>query len=446
MKIILINPKLKDESGFFASQGVFKKLIAIPAITLPYIAASTPSEVEVVIWDETTLRDKINFNEKPDLVGITVSTYAASRAYEIADEFRERGVKVVLGGYHPTIAPEEAKLHADCVVIGEGEDIWLDILDDLKRGKLKEFYKRQSLPDLKNLPIPSMKLIKRMYTFLGIHVAHIRVSRGCPHNCSFCNVPFLHGRKFRFRPVEEVINEIKVSGTKIVNFMEDNIVGHPEYAKELFEKLIPLKIRWISPSSITIANDPELLKLAEKSGCKGVSIGFESISKDGLLELNKFQNLEKDVSNIVRKLHEHGILVIGSFIIGLDTDDVSIFDKTINFIRQTNLDFALPFILIPMPQTEIYKKLLSEGRLIKKEWWLGNYYPQEPFYQPKLMTKEELLNGLIYMIDNIYSFPSIIKQVFFKNNSANSKITLLQKFVALLLNVGYLQLFREQKK
>ncbi|GAG81765.1 unnamed protein product, partial [marine sediment metagenome] len=257
--------KLKLIVPVSVEQRRWVRYFALPPLNLLYVAALTPKDVEITLVDEHV--DRIDFEEEVDLVGITSLTATAPRGYEIADEFRKRGVKVVLGGIHSSALPQEAIQHADSVVIGEAENLWPEVIEDFKKKRLKKFYQSSQKPSLENLPLPRRDLLqgKRYLT-----KNFIMTTRGCPFDCDFCSVTRFFGKRHRFRPVGDVIKEIESLKGNFTVFADDNVIAHKKYAKELFKALIPCKKRWFSQADLTMAQDEELLKLAVQSGCEGV--------------------------------------------------------------------------------------------------------------------------------------------------------------------------------
>ncbi|GAG76628.1 unnamed protein product, partial [marine sediment metagenome] len=270
-----------------------------PHLGLAMVAALTPPEVEVSLTDENVT--VIDFQKEIDLVGITAITITAKRAYEIADTFRAKGVKVVLGGSHPSALPKEASQHADAVVIGEAEGIWTNVIEDFKANKLQRIYSQRKQPSLLNLPIPRRDLFTNgAYYFRNT----ISTTRGCPNACSFCSVTSFFGRTYRCRPVEEILKEIETMNyKKLICFVDDNIAGKPKFAKELFRALVSYKLKWIAQASVTIARDDELLKLAAASGCMSLLIGFETLSQDNLVAMGKRVNVVDKYEMVIRKIH-----------------------------------------------------------------------------------------------------------------------------------------------
>jgi len=405
MKLLLILPK--NNRSYWG--GVSKSGKAgFVRLNLPTIAALTPKDWDVEILDARV--KPVDYDTKVDLVGITGFTAEMPSAYSIADNFRKKSVKVVMGGVHVSAVPDEALKHADAVVIGEAELVWEKLLADFQRGELKQKYKADHLCDMKNMAIPRRELLDRsMYS--GFYT--LQATRGCPFNCDYCAVTAFFGHEFRVRPVDEVIEEIKGFDKKEFFFMDDNIVGRPKYAKELFRKLIPLKVTWGSQASITMAKDPELLELYAKSGGKYAFIGFESLSQKNLENMHKGWNSAKDYKEAIRKIHGAGINIVGSFVFGLDEDDTSVFKTTFDFLMETNMAAAQFHILTPLPGTVTYGILEKEGRIIDRDW--AKYHTGEVVFQPKGMTAEQLQNGYYWIFRNTYSIKNILKRNFRRN-------------------------------
>jgi len=410
MKILLISPTWKKEAGIKRLRR--HRVFRTPPHNLLVIAALTPKDIEIEIIDENI--ENVDFNKKVDLVGITTMTASSPRAYEIADRFREKGIPVVLGGIHATVLPEEAVQHADAVVIGEAEGSWEKLIQDLREGgkeALAKFYQNAQRPDPSKIPIPKRGLVENKGYLLK---RFLQLSRGCPFDCHFCSVSKFFGKKYRFRPVKKVIEEIKgMVGkslrTRFLGFLDDNIVGNIAYARELFKALIPYNLLWIGQSSINIARHEDVLELAAASGCKGLFIGFESISEASLGEINKSQNKIGFYEKAIKKIHQFGIAIEGAFIFGFDHDDKSIFQKTVKFIEKVKLDAIQFTILTPLPGTKLHEKLEKEGRIIDRNW--SNYDLAHAVFQPKLMTPQELKEGFDRAYQRIYSLSSIFKRL-----------------------------------
>jgi len=372
-------------------------------LCLTTIAGLTPDDWDVEIHDARV--KPIDYNVRVDLIGITGLTSEMPRAYEIADGFRSSGNTVVMGGVHVSALPEEALEHADAVVIGEAELVWAGLLEDFKSGTLKERY-RAELCDMKNMAIPRRALLDRSMYGSGFNT--LQATRGCPFNCDYCTVTSFFGNKFRVRPSDEVIEEVKGLHTKRFFFMDDNIVGRPKYAKELFEKLIPLGTDWGSQASITIAKDAELLKLYARSGGRYAFIGFESLSQKNLEKMKKGWNSAESYSESIKKIHKAGISIVASFVFGLDDDDASVFQNTYDFIIKNNINAAQFHILTPLPGTETYRELDNDGRITNRDW--SRYHTGEVVFKPLGMSAEELLNGYHRIFQKTYSISNILKR------------------------------------
>ena len=329
----------------------------IPPLGLAMVAAVTPPEVEVSLTDENVT--DIDFQKEIDLVGITALTVTAPHAYEIADNFRARGAKVILGGAHPSVLPEEAIQHADAVVIGEAEGIWPNLINDFKANKLQRVYRQSERPSLVNLPIPRRDLFAKGAYYI---TNTISATRGCPYSCSFCSVTSLFGHTYRCRPVEEVIKEIEtLNQRELIVFVDDNIVGNPKFAEELFRALLPYKIKWVSQASVMVARNDELLKLAAASGCMDLFIGFETLSPANLAAVGKKVNIVDEYETAIKKIHSHGIAIHGFFILGLDEDDEEAFKRTLYFAQKTRLESAQFAWPVPYPGTTFYESLDKTG-------------------------------------------------------------------------------------
>ncbi len=396
MKLKLISPAVSN---------LKKNILSVAPITLAYIAALTPPDVEVTITDE--LIESIDFDEEIDLVGITTITATAKRAYQIADEFRRRNKPVVIGGVHTTVVPDEAKKHSDAVVVGEAEGSWQRLIEDFKKGQLKKYYRNDKLHSLRNYTIPRRDLFKKE-KYLTVNT--VETSRGCPCNCYFCYVSTLYGTDYRNRPVDEVIEEIKSLEGHHIFFTANNIAENPDYMKELAKKLIPYKKKWVGQANLSIAKDDELLKLMVQSGCVSLFIGFESLSEEPLKEMAKMTNIGINYfQDAIKKFLDYGLVVIGGFIFGFDTDDKTIFKKTVDFVKKNGPSVVQFDILTPYPGTPLYKKLNEEGRLINKQWWLEDERPYV-YYYPNLMSPNELFDGWLQAAKENYSVKSILKR------------------------------------
>lgn len=397
MKVLLVAP-------FQRPQNSRPLRPLFPPLGLLMVAALTPKPWEVELVDEAV--SPVNLDTDADIVGITATTARAPRAYELADAFRARGKTVVLGGIHPSALPEEAAQHADAVVIGEAELTWPRLLQDFLQGRVQKFYRGNSFPSLENLPWPRRDLINpENYYISG---AMVQTTRGCPFNCYFCSVTNFFGHTFRTRPLEDVVAELESIPQKNIFFVDDNIMGHPVYAKRLFEAVRPLGKRWFGQGSLTMLKDESLVKLAAKSGCIGMFIGMETLSPTNLKKMGKTFNIAEKYSEAIKKLHDFGISIIGSFMFGLDDDKPGVFEKTLEFIQKVKLDVAQFSILTPFPGTRLYKQLEEEGRIIERDW--AKYDGTHVTFRPKHLSVEALQEGLRWVYSQAYSWSCILKR------------------------------------
>lgn len=396
MKIELIVPAVEENAR-------------IPNLALPILAALSPSDVDISFTDDLLTPIHLDKNLKEvDLVGITVLTKTALRAYEIADAYRKKGIPVVLGGIHPTALPKEAKTHADSIVMGEAEEVWPTLIEDAKIGNLKPFYHQEGYTELSKIPIPRRDILPRR-GYLPLDVA--QVTRGCPYRCEFCSVQKFFGETYRFRPISDVVEEVRRLRHRWMMFNDDNIIGSRSYSKELLEALIPLKKKWFGQASLSGLKTIENVELLAKSGCTSLFIGFESLSKKNLVTSKKFQNDPSEYREIIDTLHRFGIAVCGSFVFGFDEDDPSVFEETVSFSIQTKLFSAIFMILTPYPETAFYHRVKNEGRLAQDQWWLlKNPENSAPHFLPKKMSGEALREGWKKAWKEFYSFPSIWKR------------------------------------
>jgi radical SAM superfamily enzyme YgiQ (UPF0313 family) len=380
-------------------------------INLPLLAALTPPGHTITIVDEAFAPDDLN--QEVDLVGITVITDLVPRAYHIADAYRQKGVKVVMGGIHPTILPDEALKHADAVVVGEAEGLWPQVVSDAASGQMQKLYRADKKQDLAGLPTPRRDLFPRP-KHRGSAPLHIGVeaSRGCPYDCEFCCSALTSGQQYRVRPVHEVIAEIESIDASRFFFVDDALGLNREAGKKLFTEMIPLKRHWMGQGTVSLAEDVELLKLMRRSGCQGLLVGFESVQKDTQHEMKKIKNLKIDFYEALRRFHDEGISILGAFVFGFDYENKDVFDQTFEFIVKGCLDCVQLRILQPLPGTRLYTRLLSEGRLFEPDWWLRGYPPDTLLYQPKSMTADELLSGYARLTRQTYSFGAMIKRFF----------------------------------
>lgn len=385
--------------------GAGNKPSAGPPLALAILASLTPNEVEVSLTDENL--DRVDFGHRADLVGITASTHTATRAYELADGFRARGARVVLGGLHPSALPEEALLHADAVVVGEAESVWTQLLTDYHQGKMQSIYHGPTRPTLVGLPYARRSLFKRQgYLFPDV----IYTTRGCPNGCAFCSVTSFFGGTYRSRPVEEVVSEINWMGSPRVLFiLDDNVAAHAGRAKQLFRSLAPHKLAWIGQASMTIARDDELLALAAASGCLALFVGIESLSPASLMSVGKRCNVVEEYEEAIHRIHAHGIAVFGGFVFGLDHDTEDAFELTVRFAQRTRLEGAQFNILTPYPGTPLFESMDRDGRILTRDW--AQYRTDRVVFEPRLLSSRRLQEGHDWACREFYGLSSIWTRV-----------------------------------
>jgi radical SAM superfamily enzyme YgiQ (UPF0313 family) len=402
MKILLINSNMYHRHSYVSE--LLYKLNSNPILVLQQLAAATPLEHQVRVIDDRY--DNPIVDETFDLIGISTVTPSSSRAYEIADSYRKRGIPVVLGGIHPSAMPEEAKQHADAVVIGEAEVLWPQAISDLQNGKLKPFYRSEQTMDPINIPEPRRDLLRLEPLFSAV-----APSRGCPYYCSFCTLTHMHGNVYRPRPIEHVIEEIKHTPRKFLVFLHDaSLTINRDYAKALFKAMIPLKKKFIAYGSAPVLDtDEELLRLSHEAGCVIWCVGFESVCQDSLKQdAHKGYSVE-NYERMVKKIHAQHMNVFGSFVFGFDHDTPAIFDKTLQAAFDFGLDAAEFNILTPFPITRLFRQLDSEGRILSKDW--TQYDLHHVVFQPKLMTPKELYDGAASVSTRFYTPEKTLKRI-----------------------------------
>lgn len=406
LKITLLSPK---GPLYRHPRGIFQKKLRAAPLTLTTLAALVPADIpaEINILDE-------GFEDMPDrleadLIGITVITGSANRAYELAAQYRQQGQTVVLGGPHITLMPEEAIQHADAIVTGYAEESWPQLLHDFVAGNLQARYDMRpdfTLDKPENLPFPRRDLLKKR-KYLTINT--FEATRGCVHKCEFCVVPSAWGRKPFKKPVGHVADDIKRMGVRRIIFYDLNIIADRAYAKELFTALIPLKIKWFGLATTILLEDEELMDLAEKSGCSGLLIGFESILPDGLSTIKKQFNRPVKYEELIYRLHEKGISIMGTFVLGLDNERTDVFEQVYDFVQQHKIDLPRYSILTPFPGTPLFRRLEQEERILTRDWSL--YDGQHVVYDPQYMSADELIEGHEWIWRQTYRFSSIYQRI-----------------------------------
>jgi radical SAM superfamily enzyme YgiQ (UPF0313 family) len=409
--LLLINPADKATKGY-----IEKLKTRYQPLNLGIVAALTPPDWKIKILDEN-LR---NFKYYPaDLVGFTAMTLNANRVYELAKIYREQGIPTVMGGIHASMCPEEAGKYVDTVVIGEAESIWSTVLQDFENGNLQRQY-RGVFTDLIRSPRP-----RRDLYFPGYFFGSIQTSRGCPMNCDFCSVSAFNGRHYRFRPIDEVIEEMKEIPQKIMNITDDNIIGYSKASRErairLFRAMIDNRIHkfWISHASLNIADDEEVLKYMAKSGCKLLFIGIESDDESQLKDVNKNLNVRMGVASynkVFRKLHRYGIASVIGTIYGFPSETYETVDKRVAFFRNCKADSIQSTVMTPLPGTEFFRKMERENRLeftnFPEDWRLYSF--EELVFRPDFHERKELSEYIVKKVRKGVYESSLVKNRFYR--------------------------------
>lgn len=410
MKVTFIYPSVGHSSGTKYIRSWQMQPLAIAALS-----ALTPSSWDKVFFDDRM--ERINFDLKTNLAAISIETFTAKRGYQIAGEYRKRGVPVVMGGYHATFCPDEVLEHADAVCVGEAEGVWPSILADAERHNLSKRYICESKSQLF-----SCNYDRSIFSFKNyFKLALVEAGRGCHYRCKFCSISAFHAGKYKYRPVEEVINEIRCLKEKVVFFIDDNITASHEHARKLFVSLKNLNIKWIGQADINAASDGKLLDLMAESGCIGLLIGFETLKFKNLSYINKCVNKNTDYSRALKELRKRGIAVYGTFLLGLPSDSEKNMEKSIEFAIRGKLFIAAFNHLIPFPGTPLYNELQEENRLIYDKWWLNeNYRFGEVPFNPVSTSSYKLQEWCHKTRNKFYGVGSIMRRFFDFDANCNS--------------------------
>jgi radical SAM superfamily enzyme YgiQ (UPF0313 family) len=380
------------------------------------VMACTPPGVNIDLVDE--YMDPIDYDVKSDLIALSAKTSCVSYAYEVARRFRAKGKRVVLGGIHASLRPEEALEHVDCVVTGEAETLWPQVVRDLENGKLKERYDATGFPPMADIPPPAWGKSKPD----GYLFHQIQTTRGCPFRCRFCSVPDISGQDFRFKPVEHVIEELRalpkgkgpIASGKPLYIVDDNFISRVRYTKDLLRAMIPLKEAgqlpsWSAETTLNVANDEEMLDLFRDAGCSTLIIGFESVTEASLAAMDKPVNFCLTYQEAVDRIHARGMTIIGNFIVGFDTDTLGVFKQTLDFVQKTGILYPFFSILTPMPGTKLFDDYKASGRLDHEKWHL--YDTRHVVFEPTNMTREELMDGYIWLYEQAYGAENLYARI-----------------------------------
>jgi radical SAM superfamily enzyme YgiQ (UPF0313 family) len=433
-RLLLVDPYPRNNPYHLTASE--RRAVWFPKLSLPTIAAYTPENWDVDLVDEAV--EDIDFDDPCEMVGLSIMTCYAPRAYEIAAEFRKRGKTVVMGGVHPTYCPDEALQHADAIVCGEAEDLWPQLVADYEAGQLQRMYKMTSFPSLERYKSPRVELLSpdaymtRQCSF---------TTRGCHFDCEFCSVSPFNGKTTRRRPVQEVVTELQnvqrwirnelverirdeplwkaflttlrirvgIEDGSIVAFVDDLHNSNRAYCRELWTALKPLKLKWGCQSTLFLGDDEEMVKLAAESGCVSVFVGMESLDEDCLDETNKPFNRVHKFSQEIKMFHDHGIMVNPGIVFGFDNDDESVFERAVDFLTKNQVELAYFNILTPLPGTALFDRYNNAGRIFDRDW--SKYDGKHVVFQPSRMTPEQLQEGFYWANHQFYSLPSIWKRL-----------------------------------
>jgi radical SAM superfamily enzyme YgiQ (UPF0313 family) len=404
VRVLLVSPTALDSRG----RPIKQRRVHLPGLTLPMLAAVTPPDVDLRVCCETA--EEIPFDEPWDLVGLTGMGSGIVRAWQIADEFKKRGSTVVIGGIAATLAdPAWSLAHADAVVLGEAEEVWPTVLQDAAAGRLQPIYRMPREPPIDQLPLPRYDLLKP-----SVYGAWrpVQATRGCPFTCTFCSITAFFQQHYRKRPIDQVVRDVraaKATGSRYIAFIDDNIGVDWDYCAKLWAALIPERIIWMSQCSLHIADHPDMLELAHRSGCRLLSFGIESTNHESLAGIDKEWNRPQRYRDAVRQIRAHGIDVSTEMIIGLDGDDRSVFQRTYDFLMENAISVPRIHILTPIPGTPLFDQLKSEGRIVSETF--ERYTGGHVVYRPKRLAAAELETGYWALYDRLFSWRGILKRV-----------------------------------
>lgn len=456
-RLLLIEP-YPDDSPYRFTEGE-RRALWFPKLSLPVIAAYTPDDWDITFIDESV--EPVDFSLDVDLVGISAQmTCYAPRAYQLAQRFRARGVKTVIGGTHVSYCPDEAIQYADTIMIGESENLWPQVLKDFEAGAMERFYKMDQFPNLDVYRHPRVDLLQQD---AYMTTSCIQTTRGCHFECEFCSVSPFNGKNSRRRPVAHVVAEIQrikerrrsqimdkmlsgpygrrfMASFKVFSGIEDGTIfafvddlhnSSRSYCKELWTALKPLKIKWGAQCTLFLGDEPEMVKLAAESGCVSMFVGLESIVEESIDETNKPFNRVPQYEREIKCFHDHGIMLNPGVIFGFDHDDEAVFARTVEFLVRNKMELAYFNIMTPLPGTPLFERMKASGRIFDHDW--SHYDGKHVVFWPKRMSPETLQEGFFWANHQFFSFPSIFQRVFFTR----------QRFAArLAMNVAFRHLVR----
>lgn len=400
--------KLKRLTLLRPNMGDYRSSDGMLPLSIAALAARTPADIEVRFFDDVV--ERIPADDAPDLAALTVGTFTARRAYAIADGYRARGIPVVMGGYHPSLLPEEALGHADAVVVGDAEGSWEQLLEDFRRGVLRRIYSGGNDRPMDDVHYDRSIFGNKRY----VPVEPVQYSRGCRFACDFCSIRAFYRDSRRHRPLGGMLDELERIGTrKMVFFVDDNLFGSPRILGELLDAIRPLGIRWSCQISIDVARDDRLLDRMAAAGCQLALIGFESLSPENLKQMAKpWNRVAGDYRSVVRKFHERGIAVYGTFVFGYDSDTAETIQRSLDFALEARLEIANFNPLTPTPGSPLYDRLVREGRMLSPRWWLDPEFRYgDPIFVPRGMPPDEFAYKCFEAKRSFYTWQSIATRV-----------------------------------
>lgn len=402
MKITFILPMIGNRS-----KEKYAKTWQMEPLQIATLKGLTPKNIETEFFDERI--EKIDFETETDLVAISVETYSAKRAYQIAEVFLKRNIKVVLGGFHVTLNPDESIEYASSIIVGQAENLWDDVLKDLKSNNLKRKYVGK-IDEEVNFIMPDRSIYgDKKYPKVGL----VEAGRGCLFNCSFCSITNFYKKKYHSRNINDIIKDIKSMNQKLIFFVDDNLCANKTHASKLFKRLKKLNIKWIGQADITISKNDDLLKLMKDSGCIGVLIGFESLDVDDIESMNKKVNSNFNLESAIRKIHSAGISIYATFVFGFDSTKKETFEKVYDFINKQKFLLVAYNHLVPFPGTPLYSDFKSKNKLLYNSWWLKNDINfGDVTFNPKHMSPKELSDLCFEYRKKVYSFNSMFRRMF----------------------------------
>jgi radical SAM superfamily enzyme YgiQ (UPF0313 family) len=424
MKVTLIYPSVGRKEG-----KPYVRAWQMQPLSMALLASLMPPDIETVFYDDRM--EPIPYDEPTDLVVLSVETFTALRAYRIAAQYRDRGVPVVMGGYHVTLQPEEAAAHADAIVIGDAELVWNRLISDARRSQLCSRYDGRGQRVLRDIRPRRSIFANRPYQ----NITLVEYARGCNFKCDFCSITAFHHAAQSHRPARDVAAEMEESGSRRFFIVDDNIVSQPKKARELCREIAPLRINWVGQASIHISQDDELLEMLAASGCRGLLIGMESMNELNLRAMGKDWNTaQSSYNDSLRQFRKHALAVYGTFVFGYDEDDWSVVRESVAFAREQKLFLAAFNHLVPFPGTPLYRRLREQGRLLSDPWWLD---PEgrvgDVTFRPKKVSAAELEAACLWARRQFYSWPSMYGRLWDRQANASS-LAMLAVFLG--LNLG----------